>query len=81
MKNVDPAKLKNIMAVVFDVDESIITEESSTDNVESWDSLRHINLVVALEQEFGVVFPDEEISFLTSFSLLQVAISEYLQGL
>jgi acyl carrier protein len=38
-----------------------IDDDSSPDNIESWDSLKQMNLVLALEQEFGVRFTDEQI--------------------
>lgn len=34
---------------------------SSPDTVESWDSLNHMNLVLAVEEEFGVQFSDDQI--------------------
>ena len=36
-----------------------INEESSPDTIESWDSLRHMNIVIALEEEFNVQFDTE----------------------
>jgi acyl carrier protein len=38
-----------------------INEDSSADSIEQWDSLRHLNLVLALEEEFGISIPDEEV--------------------
>ena len=41
---------------VFD-DESIeVRDETTSDDIEDWDSLEHINLIAAVEQEFGVKF-------------------------
>ena len=39
---------------------AVLTEDSSSDTLPQWDSLRHMNLVLALEDEFGVSIPDEE---------------------
>lgn len=36
-------------------------------NCEKWDSMRHLNLIVALELEFGVEFEPEEIAEMKSF--------------
>lgn len=48
--------LNKVFADVFD-DESIIVNASTTsDDIEDWDSLEHINLVAAVEQEFGMKF-------------------------
>lgn len=49
-------KLNDVFRDVFD-DVSISVEESTTSNdIEDWDSLEHINLIAAVEQEFGVKF-------------------------
>lgn len=71
-------RLKKIMSAVIGVDISRIDEESSTDNIEEWDSLKHINLIISVEQEFKISLPDEEIASLTSFALLNLAINEAL---
>ena len=50
------AKVNEVFRDVFD-DEDIIVEETTTaDDIEDWDSLEHINLVSAIEQEFGMKF-------------------------
>ena len=36
------------------------------DTVEQWDSLRHMNLVLSIEDEFGITIPDEEAADITS---------------
>lgn len=38
-----------------------IHEGSSPENLEKWDSFQHINLILALEEEFEVKFTEEEI--------------------
>ena len=48
------------MSAVFEVPVEEINEESSTDTIKSWDSLKHMNLVIALEEEFDTEIPDEE---------------------
>ncbi len=49
-------KLNELFRDVFD-DESIEVSEVTTSNdIEDWDSLEHINLIAAVEQEFGVKF-------------------------
>ena len=49
-------KLNEVFRVVFD-DECICVNGTTTSNdIEDWDSLEHINLIAAVEQEFGVKF-------------------------
>ncbi len=73
-------RLKKCMAAVLEISEEEIHDESSVDNLETWDSLRHINLIIALEQEFGISFPDEEVVFLTSVKFIEMAIYDAMQG-
>jgi acyl carrier protein len=48
--------LNEVFRDVFD-DPSITVDDSTTsDDVDGWDSLEHINLIAAIEQEFGVKF-------------------------
>ena len=73
------SRVKKCMVSVFEVVEGKINDESSMDNIEEWDSLRHIRLIIALEQEFGISFPDEEVALLTSVKLLGTAVSDALE--
>lgn len=54
-------RVVGVLADVFEVNPAALGSESSPATVESWDSLRHLNMVIALEQEFGFVFAAEEI--------------------
>jgi len=49
-------RLQPIFREVFENDSLVITESSSAKNVEGWDSLAHINIVSAIEQEFRIRF-------------------------
>jgi acyl carrier protein len=66
------------MISVFEIDSSEINHESSPDSIDKWDSLRHMNLVVALEEEFNIEFEVEEISELMNFKLICEVISKKL---
>lgn len=61
------------MAAVFEVDVEEIKEDCSPETIENWDSLRQMQLVVALEKEMNIEFEDEEIEKLENFqSILQI---------
>ena len=49
-------KLQPIFQDIFEDDELLITGESNADTVEDWDSLAHIVLIFAIEQEFEIKF-------------------------
>jgi acyl carrier protein len=52
----------NIMSQIFDIPLSKISLDSTPENRPEWDSLSHINLVLALETEFGVTFTPEQMA-------------------
>lgn len=49
-------KLNEIFQEVFDDEEIEVTETTTSDDIEDWDSLEHINLIAAIEQEFDIKF-------------------------
>ena len=67
--------VKKIMASVLEIEANSINKTSSPYTIENWDSLRHMNLVVALEEEFDVEFDDDEIVYLMEFEGIIRAIS------
>jgi len=72
-------RIKNVMAAVFEVPAEQINDDSSPDYIESWDSLKHINLVVALEEEFRIEFLDDEIIELLNYSIVVLILKEKFQ--
>ncbi|MBV9082353.1 MAG: acyl carrier protein [Acidobacteriaceae bacterium] len=66
----------SIVAQIFQMPEDKLSPESSPDDIEAWDSLQHLNLVLALEQEFGVQFAPEEIEELLSIELIAALVEE-----
>ncbi|KAB2914703.1 MAG: acyl carrier protein [Bacteroidetes bacterium] len=69
-------RVKEIMGAVFEVDPTTINETSSQDTIENWDSIRHMSLVVALEEEFGVQLTDDQIADMQSYKLVLLTLQE-----
>lgn len=51
---------------IFGVSMNRINENSSMDTIKEWDSLNHMNLMMALEEEFSIQFDNDEVMKLTS---------------
>ena len=49
-------KIQDIFRDVFDDEELVVEDSTSSDDIEEWDSLSHIQLVVAVEKTFGLKF-------------------------
>ena len=71
-------RIKNVMSAVFGISNEEINDESSPDTIESWDSLKHMNLVVSLEEEFNVEFTDDNIIELINMKLIMAVLLEKL---
>jgi acyl carrier protein len=66
----DSNQLLDLMALVLRLDRSTVSMETSMDNTGEWDSLRHLSVILALEDEFKVRIPDDEVQHLISISLI-----------
>ncbi|WP_239473863.1 acyl carrier protein [Sphingomonas longa] len=73
------SRVQSIMADTFDDDDLTVTADTTAADVEDWDSLSHIRLVVAIEREFGIKFSNAEIEGLQNVGDLVRAI-EAKQG-
>jgi acyl carrier protein len=71
-------KLLEIVATALELPPAGVTDDLSADNCPAWDSLRHLRLVLAIEDAFGVTFDEDEIISLTSVSALLGALQERL---
>ena len=50
------AKLNEIFCDVFDDEDIVLTNETTADDIEDWDSLEQINLLVAIDKQFNIKF-------------------------
>jgi acyl carrier protein len=54
MSETNREKFNSVLTAILGIDADAITDDLSPDSVDSWDSLNQINIISALEQEFGV---------------------------
>ena len=59
--------VKDLMAIVLNIDAASIDDSTSMDNTPGWDSANHISLVLALEEEFSISFEVAEFELMTTF--------------
>lgn len=64
-------KLKKIFSKIIGIKESSIKTSTSPKNTKKWDSLAHMNLIMALENELKIKFTDNEITEMLTFELVQ----------
>lgn len=57
-------KVNDVFQDVFDADDLSITRETTAADVEGWDSLMHVRLILALEKAFNVRFSSAEVASL-----------------
>ena len=50
-------RLNNVFREVFDDDSIVLNDNTTSYDIEDWDSFEHINLVVAVEEEFSFKIP------------------------
>ena len=70
-------RLFKVISQVLNVPLGEINVESSPDTIESWDSLKHMNLVLAIEQEFNIQFKEEQIIDMLNVPLIIEFLKEY----
>ncbi len=71
-------RVKNIIADLFLVPADEIGPESSPNTIERWDSLQHLNLVLAVEQTFGLQLSLEDIERMTDVGAVAELVKEKL---
>jgi acyl carrier protein len=71
-------QIRQIAADIFNLPMEAVTTESSPNTIENWDSLQHVNLVLALEQNFNVQFFPEEITEMSNIKMIAMLMEKKL---
>lgn len=68
-------QLTGIFRDVFDADDLTLSRETTAADVDGWDSLMHVRLVIAVEKAFGVRFSSSEVASLANVGELADAVA------
>ncbi len=74
------AQVQAIASDIFGVPSSKITADSSPETIETWDSMQHLNLVLAIEEKFGLNLSPEEIEEMKSVGAVATLVEKKLHA-
>ena len=69
-------KIYEIAGFVFGISPNTLDLNSSTETLKSWDSAKHIDFILALEDEFKIEFDEEKVLEMLSLELVLKAVKE-----
>lgn len=69
-------RIKKVISDILMVNQSIINDESSPETIDEWDSLKQMNIIVALEEEFDILLSDEDIIEMLNVKLINSIIKD-----
>ena len=72
-------KVNEIFRDVFDDDTLVIVDSTNSDDIEDWDSLEHISLIISMEKEFNLKFDIKEVNKLENVGGMVDMIKEKLE--
>ncbi len=73
-------KLNEVFRDVFDDETITVTDETTANDIEDWDSLEHINLIASVEQEFDIRFTMGQVVTMKNVGDMADLIEEALKG-
>ena len=70
------SRLRRVFSQVLGLSAEAVGDATAPDNTAQWDSLAHLRLVMAVEGEFGVTIPAEQIMDMISFKIARLMVEE-----
>jgi acyl carrier protein len=65
------SRLKSTIAAVLDLDPATLGDDASPETISDWDSIKQMDIILAVEDEFDIRFKDETIADLASYTLIR----------
>lgn len=69
-------QVREVVAAIFDMNVAEVTDETSYESNKAWDSVGHINLMLALQEEFSIMILPEQSEELTSVAAITAFLTE-----
>jgi len=76
-RTVSLSRLRSVMADVFEISPDDVTPNLAAGGIDAWDSVGHLQMIMAVEQEFQIQFPAEDIYKLTDIAKLHHALQTF----
>ncbi len=73
-------QVQAIASDIFGLPAGKITAESSPETIENWDSMQHLNLVLAVEEKFGVQLSPEDIEQMKNIGAVAAVVDKKIQS-
>lgn len=73
-------RLNQIFQKVFEDGSLVVNENTTARDVENWDSLNHLELILSVEEEFGIKFSLGELQDMKNVGMLAHSIESKLTG-
>lgn len=70
-------KYNAVFATVFNVNQTVLSDEFNSKSVENWDSITQLSLVTAMEDEFDIMMDTEDILGFNSYAVGKEIVSKY----
>ena len=71
------SKVKDILTTVLDLKDSEVGEQIKQSDFVNWDSMKHLILISAFEDEFSIRFADEDVVNMTDYQTIITTIRKY----
>jgi acyl carrier protein len=69
-------RIKKVIADVLMIDVELLNDESSPETIEDWDSLKQMNIIIALEEEFDILLSDDEVIEMLNMELIYTILKD-----
>lgn len=73
-------RIQQVFMQTFNVTENVVSDELKYSEIPQWDSVAHMSLIVALEDEFDIMIDTDDVIDMSSFKKAKEIVAKYLAG-